>query len=153
MKKLITVVFVCLVSLGLVLSASSSAYAKHGKGNNKHKGYVKTEKSTPPGWSRGKKTGWGGASYPPGWSKWDKKKQGKWETDRKRSLTEIDGTLIRYRVEEKKGDQILRAFDETISKGREINQARKALVEALKDSKTRRWLMVDTAQRTLELLK
>lgn len=146
MKKLIILIVICFISMGLILATTGAADTKH------HKGYGKAT-DTPPGWSRGEKTGWGGASYPPGWSKWNKEKQGKWIADRDEALTEIDGVLIRYRVEEKKNKEILGAFDETISKGREIDHTRKVLIEALKDKNTRRWLMVDTAQRTLELLK
>jgi hypothetical protein len=70
-----------------------SAQKSKGKGDQKKKGkkwmppdlteQEKTEwkDGVPPGWGKGKKTGWGGHDVPPGWSKWKKKDKKKWEKD------------------------------------------------------------------------
>lgn len=69
------------------------AQKSKGKGHQKKKGkkwippyLTEQEKAewkdgVPPGWSKGKKTGWGGHDVPPGWSKWKKKDKKKWEKD------------------------------------------------------------------------
>src|SRR5258706_16021656 len=78
------------LALGITLAAavcSTPVYAK-GNGNDKHEthdrdddhdrgrdhardghGHDKQAKSTPPGWSKGKKTGWGDCDVPPGQAK------------------------------------------------------------------------------------
>jgi hypothetical protein len=155
MRKLIGILVVC----AMVLSVSAIVDAKKGGGNGKekvHKEQVKKEngsKTTPHGWSQGKKTGWQGSSYPPGWSKWDKKKQETWTADRNESEHEINTWLIRYKIEEAKRTEILSAYDQAIVGGLAINDARKTMVSALKDEKTRRGLMIDTTKSVLDLLR
>lgn len=155
MKTILKIVTICFVLAGLILTVSIEANAKHGS-YHKHK----SEKSTcakregmPPGWCHGKKTGWGGAKYPPGWSKWNDKKKAKWRADRDVALTEIDGYLVRYHFQRQEHNEVIRAFDQALGGGAEIERARRTLVSALKDERRRRWLMVDTTQRVLELLK
>lgn len=160
MKKLLSIIIACV----FMMSVATLAEAKKGGGNRN----AKTEKvkkkdvtqksstsssSRPHGWSQGKKTGWQGSSYPPGWSKWDKKKKDKWTTDRNESEHEINTWLIRYRIEEAKRTEILSAYDQAIVGGLAINDARKTMVGALKDEKTRRGLMIDTAKSVLDLLR
>lgn len=162
MKKLIGILVVC----AMFFSVTGIVDAKQGDGNGK--GRTKTHKvkkkdvsessstassSRPHGWSQGKKKGWQGSSYPPGWSKWDKKKKERWTSDRDESEDEINEMLIRYKIQERKRNQILRAYDQAIVGGLAINDARKTMVDAIKDEKTRRGLMIDTAQSVLDLLR
>ena len=59
-------------TLAIVMTASAFLLAPSvadAKGPRGGKGMKAAKWSTPPGWSRGKKTGWRGASKPPGWSK------------------------------------------------------------------------------------
>lgn len=165
MKKLLSIIVVCVFAIGLALSVSTLAEAKKGGGKGMEKAHreqvkkkkaarkQKGAKTTPYGWSRGKKKGWQGSSYPPGWSKWGKKKKDKWSADRNSSEQDINERLIRYRVEERKRNEILRAYDQAIVGGLAINEARKTMVSALKDEKTRRGLMIDTTQSVLNLLR
>jgi len=160
MKKIIGILVVC----AMVLSVAAFVDAKkggNGKGKTKtHKVKKKdvTQKSSadsskPHGWSQGKKKGWQGSSYPPGWSKWDKKKQEKWAYERNSSEEEINAKLISYNVDVTKRTEILKAYDQAIVGGVAINEARKTMVTALKDEKTRRGLMIDTTQSVLDLLR
>lgn len=112
-----------------------------------------TTKSTPPGWSKGKKTGWHGMPYPPGWTKWDNKKQNAWVADRNRALDEIYGISIKYRMPNSKVDEITQAFGQAVAGGLVINDAKDKLVNALKNDETRKSLMINTTQSVLELLK
>ncbi len=143
-----------MVILAIVLMQSDS-FAKNDKAKKEQHGttYTSETKSTPPGWSRGKKTGWGGEKYPPGWSKWDEKKRTKWRTDRTEAITEIRYVCVRHRVSDEKRNEITEAFGEAIAGGLVINDARKKLVNALNDKRRRRELMIDTTQSVLELLK
>ncbi|MFH0799837.1 MAG: hypothetical protein V2A66_06610 [Pseudomonadota bacterium] len=109
--------------------------------------------STPPGWQRGKKTGWHGGKNPPGWSKWDKGKQTKWMDDRDQALHEISNVSAQYRISSSKRNEIDSAFNEAIAGGLLIKDAKDKLVGALKDETSRKALMIDTAQSVLELLK
>lgn len=120
---------------------------------HQHKHKEKTVSSTPYGWSQGRKTGWRGGSYPPGWSKWDKKKQEEWRTYRVRSIEDIDTVLVRYQFPERQSSQIIGAFDQAIAGGMAIDDARRRLISGLKDSTTRRGLMIDAGKQALELLR
>ena len=74
---------------GKETSAQKSKGKKHGKDKDKKwmpSDLTEEEKAewkdgVPPGWSKGKKTGWGDHDVPPGWSKWKKKDKKKWEKD------------------------------------------------------------------------
>lgn len=164
MNKLCAAGLVCFLAVGVAVSLPFASFAKEqGKKEQVHKvkkdegAQARSEEaassSTPPGWSRGRKTGWGGGSYPPGWSKWDKKEQERWVSDRKDSEQEINDVLVRYEVQEFKRNEIIGAFDQAIVGGAAINESRKKLVDALKDGKARRGLMVDTTQQVLDLLR
>lgn len=159
MKKLLSIIVACV----FLMSVSAMVEAKKGGGKGKEKTHnVKkkdvTQKSSstssrPHGWSQGKKKGWQGSSYPPGWTKWDKKKKDKWSAERNSSEDEINARLIRYQVDVTKRTEILKAYDQAILSGLAINDARKTMVDALKDGKTRRGLMIDTTQSVLDLLR
>lgn len=165
MKKIFSIILACV----FILSVSAIADAKKGgNGGNKGAGAQKSQKvkkkdvtqgtvstssSRPHGWSQGKKKGWQGSSYPPGWTKWDKKKKDKWTVERNSSEDEINTMLIRYNIDVTKRTEVLRAYDQAILGGLAINEARKTMVDALKDESTRRGLMIDTAKSVLDLLK
>lgn len=160
MKKLLSIIVACV----FLMSLSAMVEAKKGGGKGKEKthevkkkdvtrGSQGTSSSRPHGWSQGKKKGWQGSSYPPGWTKWDKKKKDKWAVERNSSETEINTMLVRYKIEERKRHEILGAYDRAIVGGLAINEARKTMVDALKDGKTRRGLMIDTTQSVLDLLR
>ena len=153
---------VIIAVLSVCALAMSSLEAKSGKGKSKDKGTSmetsshgtsSSQSSTPPGWSKGRKTGWGDGKQPPGWSKWGEKKKNRWRSDRTGALTDIDGVCVRYRIEERKRNQISQAFDEAIAGGLLINEARKKLVAALQNADERRALMIDTTTSVLNLLK
>lgn len=161
MKKIITGLIVC----AMVLCVATIVDAKKG-GNGQGKEKVEkvkkkdvthestaTTSSRPHGWSQGKKKGWQGSSYPPGWTKWDKNKQERWTVERNSSEDEINETLINYHITEYKRTEILRAYDQAIVGGLAINDARKTMISAIKDEKTRRGLMIDTAQSVMDLLR
>ncbi len=153
MNKLGTAGLVCLLAVGVAAALPAASFAKErGKDVQTQSGEA-TSSSTPPGWSQGRKTGWRGGSYPPGWSKWDNKKQKRWIADRDDSQREINEVLVRYEVQEFKRKEIIGAFDQAIVGGAAINESRKKLIDALKDEKTRRGLMIDTTQQVLELLR
>lgn len=179
MKKLIGVLIAC----AMVLSVAMVVDAKKGggKGNSKDKackgqvseqekkqekkqeqkrekkqkgkGSGKGSKSTPYGWSQGKKKGWQGSSYPPGWTKWDEKKKEKWSAERNESEDDINAKLISYNIDVTKRTEILKAYDQAIVGGLAINDASKTMITALRDAKTRRGLMIDTTQSVLDLLR
>jgi len=162
MKKIIGGLIVC----AMVFSVAAIVDAKHGGGNGKGKtktykvkkkdvseGSSTTSSSRPHGWSQGKKTGWQGSSYPPGWTKWDKKKQEKWTVERNSSEEEIHRILVNYNINEVKRTEILRAYDQAIVGGLAINEASRTMIDALKDEKTRRGLLIDTTKSVLDLLK
>ena len=162
MKNLGKLLLVAAAVVCITMMAASSIHAKGGSGKDKGKGSSvqsssheggSSQSSTPPGWSRGKKTGWGDGKYPPGWSKWGKNKKNRWRSDRAGALTDIDGVCVRYRIEERKRNQISQAFDEAIAGGLIINEARKKLVAALQNADERRALMIDTTKSVLDLLK
>lgn len=128
-----------------------------GKGGSKGSGYSKgnqkkTAAETPPGWDKGKKTGWQGGKYPPGWSGWSKEKQKKWSSDRDEALTDIRRTCDRYRIRETKRNQISEAFDEAIAGGIAIDGARKKLVSALENTTDRKKILADTLEAVHDLL-
>jgi hypothetical protein len=50
-------------------AVSSDLEVKGGRGKGKHKGWKKHRFGHPPGWSRGRKVGWGGRGMPPGQAK------------------------------------------------------------------------------------
>lgn len=167
MKNIMKYVIVGAVAVGLMASMPAISYAKgkghSGKGNaewkdewkhkhGKHRSEVKTT-GVPYGWSRGRKTGWRGGSVPPGWQKWDNDRRDDWRRDRVESLQNIDGYLIRYKFPEPQSEQIVSAFDRAIAGGMAINEARKKIVDGLKDGDSRRNLMIDAAQTSLDLLR
>ena len=150
----VTVVFVVLALLSP--SASAKNDKSKGKGSSAQSSShssSKTDSSTPPGWSKGQKTGWGDGQYPPGWSKWDDGRKNKWKTDRSTALDEIDSVSRKYHMDDAMRSQIRQGFDEAIAGGLMIDDARKRLVAGLSDSKQRKEFMVDTAQSVLEYLK
>lgn len=147
---LVSSVFIALVFV------VSSVYAKNSKSEDKNKTnktVESSEKSTPPGWSKGKKTGWHGSKYPPGWTKWDTNKQKKWTEERDGAADAVTETASRFNIPEAKQNEILNAFEQAIVGGVIINDAKDKLVEALQDENRRKNLLVDTSQRILELLK
>lgn len=131
------------------LALEPAAFAK--KGGAK-KSYEKHESGTPPGWSRGKKTGWGGGKYPPGWSKWDEKKKQKWVYDRDEAQSEINGVCVRYRIDEQKRNQISEAFDQAIVGGMVIADSKDKLVSALKNGTSRKKIVADTFEAVHDIL-
>ena len=156
-------VAVAVICVGLMAISSLDAKGGGGKSKSKSKdkgpsvqssshGEGSSQSSTPPGWSKGRKTGWGEGKYPPGWSKWNDKKKNGWRSDRTGALTDIDGVCVRYRIQEQKRNQISQAFDEAIAGGLIINEARKKLVTALQNADERRALMIDTSKSVLDLL-
>jgi len=154
--RLATLVVMAIVTLSLTLE--SGAFA--GKGNSKAKGHDKKTytadthtSSTPPGWSRGRKTGWAGGKYPPGWSKWDEKKKDKWMYDRYEAQTEIERICVRYRIAEPKRNQISEAFDQAIVGGKIIDESRKKLISAIENSKDRKRIVADTFEAVSEILR
>jgi len=162
MKKNWGLTFAILAVACVLFMTAQAAYAGKGRGKGKGKktsvessshGGSSSDLSTPPGWSKGKKTGWGDGKYPPGWSKWDEKKKGKWKGDRTEALTEIDGVCVRHRLRAQKRNEISQAFDEAIAGGLIINESRKKLVRALNDPNERKALMIDTTKSVLDLLK
>jgi len=156
--KLVIAIFVLVL---LTMSGLSGGLAKgkegkgsKGKGKEKQKTSQTTEaKSTPPGWSKGRKTGWQGGRYPPGWSKWNERKRAKWQTDRREAVSEVESVSDRYDISEKKQSEVIQAFDEAITGGKMIGEARTKLIGALKDKEQRKTLMIDTAQSVLDLLR
>ncbi|MFA4973253.1 MAG: hypothetical protein WC683_11615 [bacterium] len=154
-------VLACTLAFALIMSfAASSALAKNDKSKSKSKsekslshGSAKSDSSTPPGWSKGQKTGWGEGKYPPGWSKWDDGKKTKWRSDRTLALDDIDGVCRKHGIGEEERSKIRQGFDEAIAGGLIIDDARKKLVSGLADEKQRRIFMVDTTQSVLEYLK
>lgn len=150
MKTFKTISVILCVALVCSLALESVTYAK--KGGSKGS-YKKSESGTPPGWSRGKKTGWAGGKYPPGWSKWDGKKKEKWVYDRDEAQTEINRVCIRYRIEEPKRNQISEAFDEAIVGGMAIDGARRKLVSAIENKKDRKKIVADTFEAVSDLLR
>lgn len=154
--KIALKVFIVLSIVTLVIAfMQSDTLAKSDKAKKAKHGttYTSETESTPPGWSKGKKTGWGSGKYPPGWSKWDKKKRTKWSNDRDEAVTDIRHVCTTYSITQIKRNEITEAFSEAIAGGLIINDARKKLVTALKDKERRRELMIDTTQSVLELLK
>lgn len=155
MKTILKVFVVLGIAALMIAFMQLDSLAKSNKAKKGNHGtiYTSETKSTPPGWSKGKKTGWGGGKYPPGWSKWDEKKRAKWRYDRTEAVTEIRHVCVMHKVSDKKRNEITEAFDEAIAGGLVINDARRKLVNALNDKKRRRGLMIDTTQSVLELLK
>jgi hypothetical protein len=131
------------------LALEPVAFAK--KGGSK-KSYEKHESGTPPGWSKGKKTGWGGGKYPPGWSKWDEKKKQKWVSDRDEAQSEINIVCARYRIDEQKRNEISEAFDQAIVGGKVIYDAKDKLVTALKNGTSRKKIVADTFEAVHDIL-
>ncbi|MBN1282349.1 MAG: hypothetical protein JXA24_01070 [Proteobacteria bacterium] len=158
-RGLIAFAAACSLLFFAIQPAQAKSDKGYGKGHGKDKsGSVSAHsgqgaESTPPGWSRGKKTGWGDGKYPPGWSKWKEGRKAKWRGDRIAALDEIDSVCQRYRIREDRRSQIRQGFDEAIAGGLIIDDARKKLVSGLADSKQRKEFMVDTAQSVLEFLK
>lgn len=155
MKTLKRCAWIIVPAILLLFLLEPLAFA--GKGGNKGSGYNKgnsgkTTGNTPPGWERGKKTGWQGGKYPPGWSKWNKKKQKKWSVDRDEAHVDIRRTCERYRIRETKRNQISEAFDEAIAGGLAIDGARKKLVSALQNKSNRKKILVDTLGAVHDLL-
>jgi hypothetical protein len=150
-----------LVAALAVPSAAALAKSDKAKGGDNKAKEVKqssshtteTTSTTPPGWSKGKKTGWAGGKYPPGWSKWDGKKRDRWVSDRDGAIHEIGDLCDVYKIPIQKKNEISAAFDEAIVGGLMIDDARKRLVSGLKDEDERRALMVDTTKSVLDLLK
>jgi hypothetical protein len=154
-----------LVALALTLSLAvpQAAIAKGGKGKGKSAKVVKkkkakvsqtryTQSKTPPGWNRGKKTGWRGGKYPPGWSKWNDKKQIKWSTDRETAHTYITRTLVSYNIPSTTQNQIRNSFDDAILGGLLVNEARKKLISGLKDPTQRKLFMLNATKNVLDYL-
>jgi len=150
--------------MALTVAAIADAKKNVGNGRGKTKTYKvkkkdvkgtssRTSSSRPYGWSQGKKRGWQGSSYPPGWTKWEKKKRERWTTERDSSEDEINRVLINYHIEEYKRTEILRAYDQAVVGGLAVDQARRTMVRALKDEKTRRGLLIDTAKSVLDLFR
>lgn len=131
------------------LALEPVAFAK--KGGSK-KSYEKHESGTPPGWSRGKKTGWAGGQFPPGWSKWDEKKKEKWVSDRDQAQYEINRITVRYNITEKKRNEISEAFDQAIVGGKVIADSKDKLVSALKNSTSRKKIVADTFEAIHDIL-
>jgi hypothetical protein len=153
--RVATLVVLALVAVSLTLE--SGAFA--GKGKGKAKGHDKkaytTESqasSTPPGWSKGRKTGWGGGQFPPGWSKWDEKKKEKWVYDRDEAQSEIDRICVRYNIEEQKRNEISEAFDQAIVGGTVIADSKDKLVSALKNGTSRKKIVADTFEAIHDIL-
>ncbi|MFH1654677.1 MAG: hypothetical protein ABIE74_11605 [Pseudomonadota bacterium] len=140
-----------------ILFLASDSFAKKGekgKPQKSNQSYSKQEStSTPPGWSKGKKTGWGNKGYPPGYSKWNKEKKSKWDKNRVEAHDDIDGYLVRYRFNVKQRDEIQEAFEEAIVGGILINDAKDKIVDAMQDPNKRKRLMINTMQTALELMK
>ena len=158
MKSYLIKSFVFSITLLITLSLAFSVQAKNNKANKEKTGnqatYASTsQESTPPGWSKGKKTGWRGSKYPPGWSKWNKNKKDKWVKDRDNAVEEIEVVFVEYQIPERKGNEILNAFEQAIIGGTMVYDAGNRLVTALKDEKQRKNLMIDTTQSVLELMK
>lgn len=168
MKKTLRVLVVGAMAGAIALTASPLV-AKKGEippGQAKKQGMVveshheddgerktRASEETPPGWSRGKKTGWGGGAYPPGWSKWDKNRQIQWSSDRDRARGEIRIICDRYRISSAKRNEITNAFNQAIVGGLVINDATSRLTRALENEQSRRNIMIDTTQAVLELLR
>lgn len=158
MRKKLSAVISFMVLLAFVFTP---AYAKDSKSHGKKKDVkekehvvVKSdEKSTPPGWSEGKKVGWHGSKYPPGWTKWEKNKKAKWIQDRDGAVIIISQTAASYKIPRAKQNEILSAFEEAVVGGVVINNAKDRLVSAMKDENQRKNMMLDTTQTVLELLK
>ena len=174
MKNIVKYMLACLLVVGLAISVPAVSQARGGKGKGLQKSHQKKAKkegkvkkndvqsshgqeasasSRPYGWSRGRKTGWRGGSYPPGWRKWDKDKQTEWKDERVESIEDIDTYLVRYEFPETQSARIVGAFDQAIAGGMAINEARKKIVDGLKDGDVRRNLMIDAAQESLNLLR
>jgi hypothetical protein len=149
--KLATIVVVALIAIAFVFE--SAALAGKAKGHGK-KAY-KTEShatSSPPGWSKGKKTGWAGGKYPPGWSKWDEKKQDKWVSDRDEAQVEIRRVCVRYDIDEQKRNEISEAFDQAIVGGKAIFDSKNKLVSAIMNSGDRKKIVADTFEAIHDIL-
>jgi len=153
MKITRSATFAAVVILALSLTLASSADAGKDKGHSK-KSYT-TEShatSTPPGWSRGKKTGWAGGQFPPGWSKWDDKKREKWVYDRDQAQSEISRICVRYEIDERKRNEISEAFDQAIVGGKVIADSKDRLVSAIKNSTSRKKIVADTFEAIHDIL-
>ncbi len=142
-----------IVCAALVLSLALEPAAFGKKGGSKGASYNKSEAGTPPGWSRGRKTGWAGGKYPPGWSKWDEKKKDRWMYDRYLAQTEIERICVRYRIEEPKRNQIAEAFDQAIVGGKVIDDSRKKLISAIENTKDRKKIVADTFEAVSQILR
>lgn len=160
MKIKLGVIFAVIFVFSLL--SFEAVFAKNDKshGNSKSEKKFSEEKTkeskdskTPPGWSKGKKVGWHNKGYPPGWSKWEKSKQDKWVADRDLAHAEVERYIVKYGVPEKNGDEIQQAIENVIASGMVINDAKNKIVDAMKDEKKRKLLMIDTMQTALEFMK
>lgn len=158
--------FLVVLLVGIALLASTEAFAKGGKGQGKSQSKVKvknkskttvqtssTSGSRPPGWDRGKKTGWRGGKYPPGWSKWKEKEQIKWTADRDSAHIEIRRIMNTYNIASRTQDQIRNGFDDAILGGIGVVSGVTRLVSGLKDPNQRKLFMLNSTQNVLEFLK
>lgn len=167
MKKIIMTSLVVLATAGLIAATCGDVYAKKG-GKGKHqykektvssdtqtktKTKTKVKSSTPPGWSRGRKVGWRGKDYPPGWSKWNEEERTEWMHERDEAVRIIDNEMHHYHFTTHQSYEVIGAFDNAVAGGMAINDARKKLISGIKDSSTRKNLMIDGAQTALELLR
>ena len=60
---------------------------------------------------------------------------------------------MRYKFPEPQSAQIVGAFDQAIAGGMAIDDARRRIVDGLKDGDMRRNFMIDAAQASLDLLR
>jgi hypothetical protein len=151
--KLITLA-IC-IAIAFVFAFGHSAFAGKGNGKSKqsHGSYQKTSDSVPPGWSKGKKTGWAGGKYPPGWSKWNDKQKDTWVYDRDHAQSEIDRICKQYRIQDRTRNKIAEAFDEAIVGGKAISDSSKKLIDAIENEKDRKKIVADTMETVADILR
>ncbi len=143
---------VSLIACAVLVCSLALEHAAFAKKGGAKKSYQKSESGTPPGWSKGRKTGWGGGKYPPGWSKWDEKKKQKWVSNRDEAQVEINRICVRYRIDEKKRNEISEAFDQAIVGGKVIANSKDRLVSALKNGTSRKKIVADTFEAIHDIL-
>lgn len=142
-----------LFTVGALISGTSTMAAEHGKGKGKEKdkekksdedkdadkgegnGKSHAEKSTPPGWDKGKKTGWRD-EYPPGWDKKSNEEKAKWNTDLESARQDVAKACEEKKMKDEEKTQMQEALERIARKGKAIETAKEETVGAIQKAKS-----------------
>lgn len=83
----------CVLLTAVLLAAPAAVPAEKGGKGKQGKGQetAKGRDGTPPGWSRGLKTGWGGETLPPGAREWSTERKREWKKELENARSRIQG--------------------------------------------------------------